>query len=217
MTIVFPGGGGGAWLSNLIYCLEHNEPPQPANVNFHSHEKSTKIHVTHDVDNKQNVFFNGSAVFNMYLNVVVKVHQHIRNIDLDPIRDQFEALASESSSKLMFLDERSDIVWNDIFKNENRFIDSVYSVLDASDITYHKNYNIIKQAMINYRASCANPMEYFDNFDNVFWLGWCNGICKHLWQDWPLVDSIQQMQDFLKPKQQFFKEFTEQYMLDIND
>lgn len=213
LTICYPGGAGGNWISNLIHCLTHSIYPEPSNVNFHSHNKSTQVQLTHDVSNKQQVFFNGQALFNIYLNVVLKFRLTEQVLYSKSIREQFETLASEASSKLFFVDERVDINWNDIFCNETAFVDSLYSVLDSHHVIYNKNNNIVKQALINYRASCVNPKNYFGNFDNLLWLGWCNGISKHLWKDWPLVDSVVEMQNFLRPKQEFFKEFTEQYIL----
>jgi hypothetical protein len=229
ITVSFPGGGGGNWLANLIHCLEHNLQPGSTDLNFHDqakYEKSNSIALTHDTDNKNYVFFNGTALFNIYLNVVSKLRYsnqetdifklRCSNIQQLPFREQVEILASEGSSKLFFLEERTDIDWNDIFVNEERFVDSLYSILNSHDITYHDNRDIIKQGMINYRTSCIDPAKHFGNFNDLYWLGWCNGISKHLWQDWPLVDSIEQLQDFIKPKQEFFKEFTEQYMLNVN-
>ena len=34
LTISLPGGGGGNWLSNLVYCLENNVQPLAADLNF---------------------------------------------------------------------------------------------------------------------------------------------------------------------------------------
>lgn len=219
LTISFPGGGGGNWLSNLIHCLEHNLQPAPTDLNFHNpdnHKKSNNITLTHNTDDKNYVFFNGTALFNIYLNVVAKLRYGNQDMQQVPLREQFEILASEGSSKLFFLEERTDIDWNDIFVDEERFSDSLCSVLNSHNITYYNNHAIIKQAMINYRNSCIDPVKHFGNLDDLYWLGWCNGISKHLFHNWPLVDSIAQMQDFIKPKQEFFKEFTKQYMLNIN-
>jgi hypothetical protein len=156
ITVSFPGGAGGNWLSNLIYCLEHNIQPVSTALNFHNHTKSKNVVLTHEIDNKQCVFFNGTALFNIYLNVVVKFRYGERNIQMVSMKKQFETLASEGSSKLFFLEERTDIDWNDIFINETQFCDSLFSILDTYGIVYHKNYGIIKQAIINYRSSCID-------------------------------------------------------------
>lgn len=216
LTLCFPGGAGGNWLSNLIHCLEHNIPPQYTDLHFHDHSKSSNVVLTHQPHNKKSVFFNGTALFNIYLNVVVKLRYGEQNIHTDSIQQQFETMASEGSSKLFFLQERTDIDWNDIFVNQEQFCNSLHYALNTHNIIHHGNNEIISQAIINYRNSCVDPDLYFGNFDNIYWLGWCNGISKHLWQDWPLVDSIEQMQNAMRPKQEFFKEFTKQYTLDIN-
>lgn len=212
ITFCFPGGAGGNWLSNLIYCLENNVEPVESIVNFHGHKKSKSVKLIHDVTDKSNVFFNGKNLFNIYLNVVIKLRMHDQNIDSIPTEAKFDLLASEASSKLFFLEERTDLSWDDLFLDEDRFISTLCSILDANNINYTPNISIFKNAIRNYRASCVDPADHFDNFDSIYWLGWCHGVNKHLYWDFPVITSMYHVKDLLLPKRKFFKEFTNEYV-----
>jgi hypothetical protein len=216
LKISFPGGAGGNWLSNLIFSLEHNLEPTQEQVNWHSlDKKSDYVNFSHNVEDKSQMFFNGRAVFNIYLNVVKKLRHHDQQIHLVDITEKFETLASEASSKLFFLEERIDLNWDYIFLDESKFVSQLFDVLDNHNVDYIQNQKICKLAIENYKKTCVDPTPYFDNFDSEEWLGWCNGISKHLWQDWPLVTDLDQLRKFLQPKKEYYRDFTRPYMIDI--
>jgi hypothetical protein len=215
MTVVFPGGAGGAWLSYLIYCLKKNYIPESQLINFHKTSKGCPR--THDTTDKSFVYLNGTGLFNMFLNVVFKLRVHDHNITSKPISDQFEIFASEASSKLFFLDERTDLNWDNLFLNSTLFVEELFSIMDSYNIVYNKNPKICQIAIENYKNTCINPMEYYDRWDNIYWLGWCNGISKHLWGKWPIANSIEEMQEFLYPNKDFYTEFTLRYIVDVKN
>lgn len=216
-TIKYPGGTGGRWLSNLIFCLENNVAQLGATnqeKNFHKHLRTLSVKFLHETSDACEVF-NGRAVFNIYLNWLVKLLYPEQKIDQLPIQEQFERLASYASTKLFLLDEPVDLDFNLIFTAPDQFTHVLFDTLDRYNLTYTKDAAIVAQAMQNYRDSCVDPMQHFDNYDSMFWLGWCNGVSKHLWKDWPLVTSKQQMQDFLLPKRDFYRTFTQDLMVPI--
>jgi hypothetical protein len=215
LRISYPGGSGGNWLSNLIYSLENGLGPVQEQVNWHKNNKSDNVQLCHDVEDKSQVFFNGRAVFNIYLNVVEKFRKHDQQMHLTDITERFETLASEASSKLFFLDERIDLNWDYIFLDTPVFVDQLLDTLDRHNINYQPNRTLCKVAIDNYKKTCADPALYFDNFESEEWLGWCNGISKHLWRDWPMVTDLDQIRKFLEPKKEFYREFTRPYMIDI--
>ena len=215
LKIAFPGGAGGAWLSNLIHNLEHSQEPAQEQVNWHNATKSENVELGHDVEDKSQVFFNGRAVFNIYLNVIKKYRNYEQQMYLIDITKKFETLSSESSSKLFFLEERIDLNWDYIFLNEPAFVDQLFKILDKYDFKYQQNHTLCEIAIDNYKQTCVDPELYFDNFESEEWLGWCNGISKHLWWDWPLVTDLDQLRTFLKPKKEFYCEFTRPYMINI--
>jgi len=218
LTFVFPGGGGGNWLQHLIYCLQNNETSLIVdNVNYHNKniKKSQDICITHDVNDKSNIFFNSKAVFNIYLNVVKKLRYSDQKIHLIGITEKFETLASEASSKLFFLEEQIDLNWDYIHQDSSLFIEQLFDILDNHNIVYQKNFKICQNAINNYKKTCVDPDLYFNNFDSEEWLGWCTGISKHLWQDWPLVTDLDQIRKFLEPKKDFYRDFTRPYTINI--
>jgi hypothetical protein len=215
LRISFPGGAGGNWLSNLVHALEHDQEPTQEQVNWHQAIGSHNVKLSHDMEDKSQIFFNGRAVFNIYLNVVKKLRDHAQQIHTQNITQKFETLASEASSKLFFLDERIDLNWDYLFLDTAAFVDQLFDTLDQHNINYRPNRDWCAVAVDNYRITCIDPALYFDNFESEEWLGWCNGISKHLWWDWPLVTDLDQIKKFLEPRKEFYREFTRPYMIDI--
>jgi hypothetical protein len=213
LRISYPGGAGGQWLGNLIFSLEHNQEPTQEQINWHSNKnkKSFKTKFTHNVEDKSLVFFNGRAVFNIYLNVVKK----LRHNEQQDITEKFETLASEASSKLFFLKERIDLNWDYIFLDSPKFVDQLFTILNNFNINHTQNQKICELAIKNYKKTCVDPELYFDNFDSEEWLGWCTGVSKHLWWDWPLVTDLDQLREFLEPKKEFYRDFTRPYMINF--
>lgn len=213
LRISYPGGAGGQWLGNLIFSLEHNQEPTQEQLNWHSNKnkKSFNTKFTHNVEDKSLVFFNGRAVFNIYLNVVKK----LRHNEQQDITEKFETLASEASSKLFFLKEQIDLNWDYIFLDSPKFVDQLFTILNNFNINYTQNQKICELAIKNYKKTCVDPELYFDNFDSEEWLGWCTGVSKHLWWDWPLVTDLDQLREFLEPKKEFYRDFTRPYMINF--
>lgn len=218
LTIKYPGGTGGRWLSNLIFCLENNvfqAPTTNREKNFHKHLRTQNVVFLHTTDEQCEVF-SGRAIFNIYLNWLAKLLYPEKKIDQLPIQEQFEQLANFSSTNLFLLDQQQiDLDFNLIFTQPDQFTQTLFEMLDRYGLTYTKNIDIVTAAIKNYKDSCVDPMEHFDNYDSMFWLGWCNGVSKHLWKKWPLVDSKQQMQEFLLPNRDFYKNFTKDLMVTI--
>lgn len=215
LKISYPGGAGGHWLSNLLYNLEHGLPPTQQQINWHKTPESTLVKFDHNVEDKSQIFFNGRAVFNIYLNVIKKLHHNKQTMGMVDITEKFETLASEASSKLFFLEERIDLNWDYIFLNASAFVDQLFSILDQHNINYQHNRALCETAIDNYKKTCVDPAAYFGNFECEEWLGWCNGVSKHLWWDWPLVNDLDQLKKFLEPKKNFYCEFTRPYLIDI--
>ena len=69
------GGEGGAWLSNLIFFLENDLPPQSSknNLHFHKNQGSGTIEISHSPEGPYKLF-HGKAIFNIYLNWIKKFH-----------------------------------------------------------------------------------------------------------------------------------------------
>jgi len=220
LKIKYGGGEGGYWLSNLIFCLENNLPPQNSQnkLNFHQNQERTQNVVIAHILEEPYKFFHGAAIFNIYLNWVRKLlwsekKQPIKDM---PVREQFEQLACHSSYKLQLTNITPDLNFDLILINSRQFGEQLFNLLDNHQITYTKNQSTVDQAVQYFRDTCVDTTMHFDNPDSILWLGWCNGISKHLWNDWPLVDSIQEMQDFVSIKKDFYCDFTKSYMIAVD-
>jgi len=49
-------------------------------------------------------------------------------------------------------------------------------ILDQVGIEYQKNYEFALASVKNYKKSCPDISVYYDNFESIYWLGWCSGI-----------------------------------------
>ena len=202
ITIVFPGGAGGNWVAYLIRALEFNLALSKPKLNYHNALKSTNVRFTHDYKSR-GVFLNGDALFNIYLNVVYKFRT-----DDYTTSDRFEMLASECSSKLYFSGKPKDLDYNSIFFDPSRFTESLFAILDDAKINYVKNFDLVAASIDAYKSTCYSDIPHFDNFDSELWLGWCLGIMKHEYQDWPIIKSIAHAQEVLIPNRTFFADYT---------
>jgi hypothetical protein len=81
LLVCYPGGGGGNWLSSLIYRLEHNDT-ENFNIllnNFHREKKSSNVVAVHcpytpisEYQYLKKIIFTGLYCFNIYVNVLYK-------------------------------------------------------------------------------------------------------------------------------------------------
>jgi hypothetical protein len=196
--------------------LENNLPPESSknNLHFHKNQGSSSIEISHFPERPYKLF-HGKAIFNIYLNWLKQnLWKGIKDM---PVREQFEHLANYASYKLELLDIPSELNFDLILTNSELFGEQLFNLLDSHKIIYTKNQSTIDQAAQYFRDTCVDPMMHFDNSESVIWLGWCNGISKHLWDDWPLVDSIQEMQYFVSAKKDFYCDFTKSCMVAVDN
>jgi hypothetical protein len=215
--IVFPGGAGGNWLTHLIACLEQTATIDLPKVNYHKSKKTELFKLSHDHDNTSGYFFNGKALFNMYLNVMKKLRKEEMHFDAMCIEDRFDLMASEASSKLFFYGKKIDLNWDDIFKNKQKFVEDLYKMLDNCNIRYTKNDITVFDSIDSYKETCVDPEPIFNNFDDELWLGWCNGVMKHEFWDWKIVNSKQEAQDRFYLKREYFCEYSLDKFIKINE
>jgi hypothetical protein len=217
LVIVCPGGVGINWLLGLIYCLENNTYMKKQLNHFHNCIKHTRVTFNHNYADVSAICFNGTALFNIYLNVVKKFRIVDNNIDESSIEQQFEISASDASSTLYFLDKKTNINYDNLYNNPNQFIAQLYQILDQYNFIFEKNNDIVLDAIFKFKLTCVDPAEHFNNFDSKFWLGWCLGISKHLYKDFPIMHSIDQVREFLYPKKDFFADYTKDKVIFFNE
>ena len=151
-------------------------------------------------------WFNGLALFNMYLNASKKVVRPVTELSLT---DQFELMTCDASSKLSdYLNQPIDLDYNLIYTNTEKFITDLYTILDKENITYHQNDNLIIDGINKFKETCIDPSEHFNNFESDMWLAWCMGIIKYQGHQWIMINSIADAQEFLYNNRQMFCDFT---------
>lgn len=216
LVISCPGGVGIHWLMGVIYCLENSCYMTEQDHHFHKYSKPANVKFNHDHTDTSAICLNGAALFNIYLNVIKKFRIVDRKFEQDSLENQFEMMASEASSKLFFFNKNTDISYDDLMLSPDKFTSQLYQVLDQYKRDYKKNNDIVSDAISKFKLTCVDPVGYFDNFDNKLWLGWCLGISKHLYKDFPIIPSIEHAHEFLYPRKDFFTEYTKDKVIFFN-
>ena len=210
--ICFVPGGGGHWLRLLIISLEFNKfVVKPITNTFHSDIQSMQVYITHNRNSTTAILFNGAAYFNIFLNFIKK-----NEISSTSIGNYIDIAAIRAADLLSYKSMKTDIDFNLIFVDENKFIDNLFNILDSRYIIYTKNKDICYQAIAEYKKTCANPELYFDNYDSIEWLGWCLGIIKLETGCLPYTDSIDQAKELLINDRDYYKNYTTDKMVKLN-
>jgi hypothetical protein len=182
------GGAGGHWLPHLIYLLENNKKPKnKKTLNFHNYKQSKFVFPSHypysniRPDSLPKVFLNGSCSFNIYLNNMIK-HFIIPNYcdETEQLSKFLQIMKYEALGAVKYSKFPTDIDYNLIFLDEQKFIDQLFTILDKHQIKYYQNKEIALESIKIYRDSCISPEEYFANYNNLIWLGWCLGVLLYI-------------------------------------
>ena len=219
LKIVFPGGTGGHWLSYLIYCLENNIieiVPQQTGNNFHKFPQSKNVRIVHwQKDHLNCVVFSTKYCFNISLNAFFKT-------DLKKDPNLFNKVSQSTSYQLSSPQGKNDYVnhidlqYELLFIDPDLFLDKLFSILDNNGIQYHKNKQVALQHIENFKNSCVNVLTHYDNFDSIFWLGWCSGIlhAENIPSniDYDNVD-LKLIAEQFKSRREFFCNYSEPFIL----
>lgn len=222
LLVCYPSGAGGWWLSNLIHKLERNQFGNESDnvVNFHKHTKSRNVQVSHypitplpdNLQYQHVINFSGLCYFNFYLNVIEKLYLD-SNMLGESFHNDCHLLSCEALNKFNF-PKKTDLDYQLIFKNPDQFIECLFTLLDQADFKYTKNQDICLQSIQQFKLTCPDPMQYFDNFDNLIWLGWCIGLLKYMQQPVPAYDS--QLRDHLLQQRSLFLEISKDVTMKFN-
>jgi hypothetical protein len=194
--ICFPGGGGGNWLSNLIWHLENENFELPkVNVVFDG-QPLCSLPITHafdiskhDILNKNYILFSNKFLFNHYLNLAFKARYYIDKIETKSFQYQLFNLTNAARHCLADVQyykkycENIDLDSRLIFQDPGQFIDRLFEILNSLNIIYSPNRDYVYQSIKYYQSTCLNPDEHFANLKSIFWLGCCHAIA--------LIDKLQ--------------------------
>ena len=200
ITFIFCKGGGGSWLGNLIWQLEHNNfsinvpknnvfDPYPGNGKYyevqHSLEYFDPLTPTFlKIDKASTIIKYGTnKPFQIYLNELFKIRFGICVDDQSPVfADQFESATQGAKAWLtdsIVLDAYCTDIGLDyelLFTDPKVFIDNLFAILDTTDLIYTKNVDYCMLSIDNYKKTCPNPKHHIGNMDSMMWLAWCHAL-----------------------------------------
>lgn len=229
-TVVFPRGGGGNWLSNLIYNLEQGCPPLVSlatGVAYDGHTRTPTIPFRHAYDiidhsivyyvdpNQPAWLFSTNCVFNLYLNDIVKVRLNpvfdTNILDQTPL-ERF-ATFTDSANYLLTDQLYASTYYNNIdldlsavFQNPAHFVDQLFDLLDQEQVIYTRNHQYAVESCRQFANTCPDPADYINNWSSVEWLAWCHAILMinrvEIGQDLAQATTLDKIAQALRPHEQ---------------
>lgn len=190
---------------------------KPSSTNYKSNNLTEfeKVSFNHKLDihkrigdpTKHNCYwFNGTALFNMFLNAAKKVPRPDRELSLT---DRFELMTCDASSKLEdYLNQPVDLDYNSLYVDTEKFTIELYTMLDKENIIYQKSNALVLDGIDKFKQTCVDTTAHFNNFESEMWLAWCMGIIKYQGHQWIMINSIADAQEFLYNNRQMFCDFT---------
>jgi hypothetical protein len=185
----FPGGGGGNWLSNLIWHLESGNFDLPVvNVVFDGQSTcSLNFNHAHDISdsdhrNKNYILFSNKFLFNHYLNLAIKARYHKNRLGTKSF--QYQLFTLSNSARHILADDQYyehyckniDLDSVLIFQDPDQFIDRLFEILNRLNIKYDPNREYVYRSINYYTSTCPDPAEHFSNLQSNLWLGCCHAI-----------------------------------------
>jgi hypothetical protein len=222
MYVQCPGGAGGHWLSHTVYCLEQLSQDRTTHIgiNYHDVPQSSQMIMDHFLDRKGHTHytvFSSVHSFNLYLNGLIKNPTFLQELSFS---EKFRSWAHESSYKFSAGWHRSyvahiDLHYDHIFTDPDRFCKDLFALLDRHQIRYRSCADTLLYHMTQFRNTCPDPLDHFDNFDSVYWLAWCCGILNHTGHNaginFDCVD-LKDVRDRLLPYRSLFTAHTQPVM-----
>ena len=196
-VLIYPRGGGGWWLHNLVLSLEKGAYIGRGNNNrnlfYDGIDVSSQFQTTHGVSNLEypDPIFVSKKRFNNYANVVTKGiysgldPRNYSDFEKEPFSVQLNELINTASFHLRNNTSNCDfynyasrddvfvLEYDNIFTNPTEFINQLYMLMDKFEIVYTKNSDIVHTAIDNYTTSCRDVFAMYYNFSNIAWVAWC--------------------------------------------
>lgn len=228
-SVVFPRGGGGSWLSNLIFNLERgidtqietkvgqvfDQTPRTKSMEFKHYFDllpiTREVVVYVDLDEPY-LLFSTDCPFNLYLNDAIKVKLNTvfdTNIINAPLIDKFFEFSGSASYLLtdpLYVQtyyQNIDINLRQVVDNPEQFAETLFGLLTKENIKYTPNKDYVIERCKQYTTTCPNPKDYVDNWDDLVWLAWVHAILSinnvNIEQDISKMNTIEQLQEVLVP------------------
>ena len=166
LYIEYPAGGGGRWLTNLIFNLENSiEPNTNVLKNYHNEKQSANVVLCHRLNEPvdSHIKFGGPYSFNFYINFLIKTDYITRG--------SFNFFKAEASNKLIRQMDHPDLGYQ-LLNSPTLFADQLFKILDSNNFSYNKNYSLVERSIELYKNSCPIVEHYIDNANEKVWQAW---------------------------------------------
>jgi hypothetical protein len=199
VRVVFPTGGGGNWLDDVVWHLERGDttPTVIHNDNVFDAARNSSIlfdHALHIPDpyqpdqvlyypaRERNLVFSTDRVFNIYVNHANKYLY--RRTDLatrSTVQQLFELsnCARYHFSYTVFWEQYCKHIDLDsalIVQDPEQFVTQLFACLDSIAFKYTANREYVLSSIDNYLATCENVNHIHSNWGHLLWLAACHAI-----------------------------------------
>lgn len=240
IVFLYPHGGGGSWLNNLIYHLETRDKTFPAVSVIYDGQQKSSIPVLHpigwgngttmdkpadllDGEYEKKIMFSTSSPFNLYLNYMVKIaFGNAYKMHELPMLEQFFQLTNQARHWLenkAFADvyyRNIDLDYRLIFQDPKQFINQLFDILDSVEFEYDPDHEYALTHLVGYQKTCPNPTDYFNNQYQLAWLSWCHALTftNNIQIDgqFSKAVTVEDIAKLLKPHQNKFTDLTHSLM-----
>ena len=205
-TIIFPKGGGGSWLANLMWHLENcNWSLVNTNTIFDTEPKGSIACWHSDYfawaqnGNKKLVFSSSNAQFNHYINEIKKILYGIHNMHFADNINQVQFFSEKITHYTTNLEyynnyyNQVDLDYRLVFQDPDAFAQQLFDTLDQYQVNYTKNHDYVLKSIKHYQSTCVNPADHIGNLDSLMWLGFCHSQLSIDWVSSNLEEIRQQL------------------------
>jgi hypothetical protein len=232
VIILYPVGGGGQWLSNLIYslnCADFNIVVSSLNFHDSTWAKTNLVSVRHWSNNvgpsedphTYDSFCGPKSSFISFINACVKLWPyHNLFISLPPI-EQFFYLTNDAKWRM-----GSDPIFNNLYLNcvslnsdllftsPRQFAQQLFDLLDQRKIEYTVDIDFVLKSIDNFKSTCQLDL-HFGNIQSIAWQAWCHALVLeyNIPLDLSISDDFNGFLKFIDHNNTLFKSITQEHFL----
>ena len=231
-VILYPVGGGGMWLANLIHSLHSQEfSITPSRLNFHDDtwKKTNLVSVQHWSNNVGptadphtfDSFVSLKTQFISFVNAYVKRWLHYNEFTQLAPMEQFFRLTNDAKWRM-----GNDPVFNNLYLNcikldadhlfltPVEFAGQLFNLLDQYKIAYVDNTDFVLQSIDNFKATCK-PHDHYGNVQSLAWQAWCHALAleHNITVDINIQNNFDEFIQFVDHNNEQFKHITKEKFL----
>lgn len=230
--ILYPVGGGGQWLSNLIHalnCADFNIAASSLNFHHSTWTKTNLVSVQHWSNNAgpskephdYDSFCGPKSSFISFINACVKLWPYHDSFISLPLIENFFHLTDDAKWRM-----GNDPVFNNLYLNcislnsdllftsPNQFGQQLFDLLNRFKIKHTDNIDFVLKSIDNFKLTC-HLSEHFGNIQSLAWQAWCHAlILEHnIPLDLNISNNFDGFLEFVDHNNTLFKNITQEHFL----